>query len=407
MSVSDFIVFGAPRIEQSEIDEVVRCLESGWIGTGPRVAQFESEFASYKGVPYAAAVSSCTAAMHLSVSAANVSAGDEVITTPMTFCATVNAIIHAGATPVLADIDPRTMNIDPMQIEARITPRTKALLPVHFAGRACNMDALVDIAARHGLKVIEDCAHAIETEYHGRRAGTFGDFGCFSFYATKNVTTGEGGMVLTRSEEDLARIKMLALHGMSKDAWKRFSDEGYKHYYVVETGFKYNMMDLQAALGIHQLRRVESNWQRREQIWKTYNEAFADLPLDLPAEPDPETRHAYHLYTILIDEARTGIRRDAFLDAMTAGGVGVGVHYLSIPEHPVYREKFAWQPEDYPNAMRIGRQTVSLPLSAKLTDAEVARVIEAVHAALEQRAKGKGQSEKRQAERAKLFALQT
>jgi dTDP-4-amino-4,6-dideoxygalactose transaminase len=405
MSFSDFIVFGAPRIEQSEIEEVVRCLESGWIGTGPRVAQFESEFASYKGVTSAAAVSSCTAAMHLSVLAANLSAGDEVITTPMTFCATVNAIIHAGATPVLADIDPRTMNIDLMQIEARITPRTKALLPVHFAGRPCNMDALADITARHGLKVIEDCAHAIETEYHGRRAGTFGDFGCFSFYATKNVTTGEGGMVLTRSEEDLARIKMLALHGMSKDAWKRFSDEGYKHYYVVETGFKYNMMDLQAALGIHQLRRVESNWQRREQIWKTYNEAFADLPLDLPAEPDPETRHAYHLYTILLDEARTGISRDAFLEAMTAGGVGVGVHYLSIPEHPVYQEKFAWQPEDYPKAMRIGRQTVSLPLSAKLTDAEGARVIEAVHAAL--RAKSKRSSAKSREEEARLLALST
>jgi dTDP-4-amino-4,6-dideoxygalactose transaminase len=382
MPASDFIVFGAPSIEQSEIDEVVRCLESGWIGTGPRVAQFEREFAGYKGVASAAAVNSCTAAMHLSVLAANLGEGDEVITTPMTFCATVNAVIHAGATPVLADIDPRTMNIDPAQIEARITPRTKALLPVHFAGRPCDMDALADIAEHHGLKIIEDCAHAIETEYHGRKAGTFGDFGCFSFYATKNVTTGEGGMVLTRSEEDLARIKTLALHGMSKDAWKRFSDEGYKHYFVVETGFKHNMMDLQAALGIHQLRRVESNWQRREQIWRLCNEAFADLPIDLPAEPHPETRHGYHLYTILIDEARAGMSRDAFLDAMTARGVGVGVHYLSIPEHPVYQEKFGWRPEDYPNAMRIGRQTISLPLSPKLTGAEVTRVVEAVHAAL-------------------------
>ncbi len=380
MPASDFIVFGAPRIEQSEIDEVVRCLESGWIGTGPRVAQFEREFAAYKGVAAAAAVSSCTAAMHLSVLAAGLGEGDEVITTPLTFCATVNAIIHAGATPVLADIDPRTMNIDPAQVEARITPRTKALLPVHFAGRPCNMDGLAEVAARHGLIMIEDCAHAIETEYRGRKAGTFGDFGCFSFYATKNVTTGEGGMVLTRNEEDLARIRMLALHGMSKDAWKRFSDEGYKHYFVVDTGFKYNMMDLQAALGIHQLRRVESNWQRRKQIWETYNMALSDLALELPAEPEPDTRHAYHLYTILIDEDRVGISRDAFLEAMTACGIGVGVHYLSIPEHPVYQEKFGWQPQAYPNAMRTGRQTVSLPLSAKLTDAEVARVIEAVQA---------------------------
>lgn len=378
MTKPDFIVFGAPQIEQSEIDEVVACLKSGWIGTGPRVAQFENEFGSYKGVASAAAVSSCTAAMHLSVLAAGIGEGDEVITTPLTFCATVNAIIHAGATPVLADVDPRTMNIDPAEIEARITPRTKALLPVHFAGRPCDMNAISEIAKRHDLQVIEDCAHAIETEYRGRKAGTFGDFGCFSFYATKNVSTGEGGMVLTRREEDLARIKMLALHGMSKDAWKRFSDEGYRHYYVVETGFKYNMMDLQAALGIHQLRRVESNWRRRAQIWDIYNTAFSDLPIELPAAPEADTRHAYHLYPILIDEVRAGISRDEFLEAMTRAGIGVGVHYLSIPEHPVYQGKFGWRPEDYPNATRIGRQTVSLPFSAKLTDSEVERVIEAV-----------------------------
>ena len=414
MPSKPFIVFGAPQIERDEIDEVVDCLESGWIGTGPRVARFEKEFSAYKSQPFAAGVSSCTAAMHLSVLAAGVGEGDEVITTPLTFCATVNAIVHAGATPVLADVDPLTMNIDPAQVEARITPKTKAILPVHFAGRAANMDALMEIAERHGLKIIEDCAHAIETEYRGRKAGTFGDFGCFSFYATKNVTTGEGGMVLTRNEEDLARIKMLALHGMSNDAWKRFSDEGYKHYFVVETGFKYNMMDLQAALGIHQLRRVESNWRRREEIWQQYNEAFAGLPVTLPAEPEPDTRHAYHLYTILIDEDRAGITRDGFLEAMTARNIGVGVHYLSVPEHPVYQEKFGWRPQDYPQAMRIGRQTVSLPLSAKLTDAEVARVIEAVRGTLrakgqERRAKSKEPNAKSEAQRAEpcpsLFAL--
>jgi dTDP-4-amino-4,6-dideoxygalactose transaminase len=327
--------------------------------------------------------------MHLSVLAAGLGEGDEVITTPLTFCATVNAIIHAGATPVLADIDPQTMNIDPAEIEARITPRTKAILPVHFAGRPCDMNSLSEIAARYGLKIIEDCAHAIETEYHGRKAGTFGDFGCFSFYATKNATTGEGGMVLARNEADLARIKMLALHGMSKDAWKRFSDEGYKHYLVIETGFKCNMMDLQAALGIHQLRRVELNWKRREEIWKQYNEAFANLPLTLPVDPEPNTRHAYHLYTVLIEETRAGISRDAFLEEMTNRNIGVGVHYMSIPEHPVYQQKFGWQPHDYPNAMRIGRQTVSLPLSAKLTDEEVSRVIEAVRATLSAKDKGR------------------
>ena len=253
-----FLVFGAPAIEDAEIQEIVATMKSGWLGTGPKVAQFESDFAAYKGARHAAAVNSCTAALHLSLLASGVGPGDEVITSALTFCATVNAIIHAGATPVLADVDPKTMNMDAEQVERRITSKTRALLPVHFAGRPCEMDALMEIAQRHDLKVIEDCAHAIETEYKGRKAGTFGDFGCFSFYVTKNVVTGEGGMVLARREEDIARVKVLGLHGMSKDAWKRFSDEGYKHYQVVECGFKYNMMDLQAAIGIHQLKRVET-----------------------------------------------------------------------------------------------------------------------------------------------------
>lgn len=373
-----FLVFGSPRIEQPEIDEVVACMESGWLGTGPKVAQFEQDFGAYKNVTYAAAVNSCTAALHLSLLAAGLQPGDEVITTPMTFCATVNAIIHAGATPVLADIDVATMNIDPEQIEKKITSMTRAILPVHFAGRPCNMDSLQDIAKRHKLKLIEDCAHAIETEYKGGKAGTFGDFGCFSFYVTKNIVTGEGGMVLARSEEDIARIKVLALHGMSKDAWKRFGDAGYKHYQVVECGFKYNMMDLQAAIGIHQLQQVERYWVRRQEIWHRYNEAFAALPVCVPANPEPDTRHAYHLYSILVDEVRTGISRDDFLNAMTAQKIGVGVHYLSIPEHPYYQEAFGWRPEDYPNAMKIGRQTVSLPISAKMTDGDVEDVVEAV-----------------------------
>jgi dTDP-4-amino-4,6-dideoxygalactose transaminase len=373
-----FLVFGAPAIGDEEIDEVVASMKSGWLGTGPKVARFEADFAGYKGVKYSAAVNSCTAAIHLSMLAAGLAPGDEVITTPMTFCATVNAIIHAGATPVLADIDPVTMNIDPGEAEKKITSKTRAILPVHFAGRSCNMDALCDIAKRHDLKIIEDCAHAIETEYKGRKAGTFGDFGCFSFYVTKNVVTGEGGMVVAKNEEDIARIKMLALHGMSRDAWKRFSDEGYKHYYVVECGYKYNMMDLQAAIGIHQLKRVDANWERRREVWDIYNKAFAELPLTVPAPIEKDTRHAYHLYTILLDEEKTGISRDEFLNAMTAHNIGVGVHYLSIPEHPFYQKTFGWKPEDYPNAMRIGRQTVSLPLSAKLTKEDVGDVIEAV-----------------------------
>ncbi len=377
-----FLIFGAPKIEDAEIDEVIDSMKSGWLGTGPKVAQFERDFAAYKGAKYAAALNSCTAALHLSILAAGLKPGDEVITTPMTFCATVNAVIHADAVPVLADIDLVTMNIDPHQIEKKITKKTRAILPVHFAGRPCDMDAIMDIAKRHDLKVIEDCAHAIETEYKGGKAGTFGDFGCFSFYVTKNIVTGEGGMVLTRREEDIARIKVLGLHGMSKDAWKRFSDEGYKHYQVVECGFKYNMMDIQAAIGIHQLKRIDQYWQRRQEVWKQYNEAFADLPIGLPAGPEPNTRHAYHLYTIMIDERKTNISRDAFLNAMTKENIGIGVHYLSIPEHPYYQQTFGWKPEDYPHAMGIGRRTVSLPISAKLTEKDVEDVIDTVHHAL-------------------------
>ena len=373
-----FLVFGSPLIEQEEIDEVVASMKTGWLGTGPKVARFEADFKAYKGALYAVAVNSCTAALHLAMLVAGVVPGDEVITTPMTFCATVNAIIHAGAIPVLADIDPISMNIDPAKVEAKITSKTKAIVPVHFAGRACDMDRLCKIARRHELKLIEDCAHAIETEYKGRKAGSFGNLGCFSFYVTKNVVTGEGGMILTDNEAYAARVKTLALHGMSADAWNRFSDEGYKHYLVTEAGFKYNMMDIQAAIGIHQLRRIERYWKRRKEIWQRYNEAFADLPVGLPADPEPGTRHAHHLYTLMIDKEKAGVSRDQFLCAMNEQNIGTGVHYLSIPEHPFYQKTFGWKPEDYPNAMRIGRQTVSLPLSAKLTDGDVEDVVLAV-----------------------------
>ncbi|HEY3282041.1 MAG TPA: DegT/DnrJ/EryC1/StrS family aminotransferase [Armatimonadota bacterium] len=377
-----FLVFGAPAIEEAEIQEVVASLRSGWLGTGPKVAQFEKDFRDYRSAKHAVAVNSCTAALHLSILAARLGPGDEVITTPLTFCATVNAIIHAGATPVLADVDPETMNLDPRAVEAKIGPRTRALLPVHFAGRPCDMDAFTALAGKHGLALIEDCAHAIESEYHGQACGTFGDFGCFSFYVTKNVVTGEGGMVLTNKEEHAGRIKVLALHGMSKDAWKRFSDEGYKHYQVVECGFKYNMMDLQAALGLHQLQRVEPYWQKRQKVWRRYDEAFASLPLGLPPAPEADTRHGLHLYTVMVDEAQTGVSRDGFLNAMTAQNIGVGVHYLSVPEHPYYQQTFGWRPEEFPNAMRLGRQTVSLPLSAKLTEEDVADVVAAVRRGL-------------------------
>ncbi|MFH1912879.1 MAG: DegT/DnrJ/EryC1/StrS family aminotransferase [Pseudomonadota bacterium] len=381
-SKEKFLIFGSPRIEQDEIDEVVASMEAGWLGTGPKVARFERDFSAYVGTPHAAACNSCTAALHLALVALGLKPGDEVITTPLTFCASVNAIIHAGCTPVLADIDPRTQNIDPARIREKITSRTRAILPVHFAGRSCDMDAIMAIAAEHSLKVVEDCAHAIETTWQGRHAGTFGDFGCFSFYVTKNVCTGEGGMVVAADENAIRHVKVLGLHGMSADAWKRFSDEGYKHYQVVEAGFKYNMMDIQAAIGIHQLKRVEDYFERRCEIWDMYRDALAHLPLTLPAPEEPGTRHARHLYTILVDAAACGVERDDFLVRITREGIGVGVHYMSIPEQPYYRERFGWTLDDTPHAVRIGRQTVSLPLSAKLTDGDVADVVEAVKRAL-------------------------
>ena len=383
-SPDKFIVFGAPSIGRDEIDEVVDSLESGWLGTGPKVRRFEQEFAAFRGVEpdRVAALNSCTAALHVSMLAAGIEPGDEVITTAMTFCATVNAIIHAGGVPVPVDIEAETLNIDPDRIEASITPRTRAIIPVHFAGRACDMDRIAAIATRHDLLVIEDCAHAIETEWRGNPVGTGSDFGCFSFYVTKNLTTGEGGMVIARSSDAIERIKVLSLHGMTKDAWHRFSDTGYKHYQVVDAGFKYNMMDLQAAIGIHQLRRIEQSWRRREQIWYMYQDALAHLPIRRPSNPDPDTRHGHHLYTIQIEQGECGIDRDTFIDRMSGLGIGVGVHYLGLASHPYYTERFGWRSGDYPVAAAHGLSTVSLPLSAGLADSEVDRIAGAVESAL-------------------------
>ena len=375
---SSYLVFGQPLIEQVEIDEVASSMRSAWLGTGPKVAEFEKRVAEYKGVKHAVAVNSCTAGLHLACLAMGLQPGDEVIVPAMTFCATVNAVVHAGATPVLADVDPDTFNIDPADVARKITPRTKAILPVHFAGRACDMDSLAALAGKFDLKIIEDCAHAIETEYHGQKTGAIGDCGVLSFYATKNVVTGEGGMVLTNDEAVAKRIKMLALHGMSQDAWKRFSDDGYKHYEVLEIGFKYNMMDLQAAIGMHQIERVQTYSERRRAIWDKYNSAFADLPVEIPAPIDNASRHALHLYTILIDEDEAGLTRDAFITALHKRNIGTGVHYRAISDHPVYQERFAWRPECYPVATAIGSATVSLPLSAKLTDDDVDDVISTV-----------------------------
>ncbi|MBI2962865.1 MAG: DegT/DnrJ/EryC1/StrS family aminotransferase [Deltaproteobacteria bacterium] len=373
-----FLVFGQPCIEPADVAAVADSLNARWLGTGPKVARFERAIAGYKGAAHAVAVNSCTAGLHLACVALGLRPGDEVVTTALTFCATVNAIIHSGATPVLADVDPLTMNVDPRRIEAAITPRTRAILVVHFAGRPCEMDEILEIARQHGLEVVEDCAHAIETEYRGRAAGTMGVIGVLSFYATKNLTTGEGGMVLTGSEAIAARVKQLSLHGLTADAWSRFSDAGYKHYFATELGFKYNMTDLQAAIGLAQLERLERYAERRRHLWARYCEALADTPLELPAPELPGTRHARHLFTVQVDAARCGLSRDEFLELLTAHHIGAGVHYLSIAEHPYYRRTFGWRPEAWPNARRIGQQTLSLPLSGCLGDEDADDVIQAV-----------------------------
>ncbi len=384
---NNFLIFGSPLIEQAEIDEVVASLRSGWLSTGPKVQKFEHMFKDYKKSTFAIALNSCTAGLHLSLLAIGIQPGDEVIVPAMTFASTANSIIHAGGVPVLADCERKSMNIDPTDVERKITAKTRAVVPVHFAGRPCNMDALMEIAGQHSLKVVEDCAHAIETEYNQKKAGTFGDLGCFSFYVTKNIVTGEGGMVITDNKDYADQIKILALHGMSRDAWKRFGDKGNRHYQIVYPGFKYNMMDLQAALGIHQLPRVEKYWNRRKQIWKRYNESFQDLPVFTPASVKPGTRHAYHLYTLLLDIDNLTITRDQFLEAMTGHNIGVGVHHIALHLHPYYQETFGYKRGDFPNAKWISDRTVSLPLSAKLTDNDVEDVIKAVNDIVEDKRK--------------------
>ncbi len=372
------------KIEEPEIREVVASLKSGWIGTGPKVKKFEEMFAAYKRTRFAMAVNSCTAALHLSMLAIDLKPGDEVIVPAMTFAATANAVIHAGGRPVFADCEKDSMNIDVEDIQRKITKRTKAIIPVHFAGRPCDMGAIMAIAKKHKLKVIEDCAHAIEAEYHGKKTGTFGDFGCFSFYVTKNIITGEGGMVVSENEKYAEKIKVLALHGMNQDAWRRFSDKGYKHYEIVYAGFKYNMMDLQAAIGIHQLKRIDTYWKRRKNIWEAYNKAFKELPVFIPKPPEPRTRHAYHLYTLLLDTDKLNITRDQFLEKMTTEEIGVGVHYIALHLHPYYQKTFGYRKGDFPNAEWVSERTVSLPLSAKLTHSDVRDVIAAARKILEQ-----------------------
>jgi dTDP-4-amino-4,6-dideoxygalactose transaminase len=377
-----FLVFGAPLIEDADIAEVVDSLRSGWLGTGPKVARFEELFRSYTGARHAVAVSSCTAALHLCLLACGVGPGDEVITTAMTFVATANAIVHTGATPVLVDCDRRTGLIDPDRVEAAVTSRTRAIVPVHLYGRPCAMDAIMDIAARNRLIVIEDAAHAIEARHGGRKVGTIGHMTAFSFYVTKNITTGEGGMVTTDSPALAEMIRRQALHGLSHDAWQRYTHDGDRHYTAETAGFKYNMTDMQAALGIHQLARIERCLARRQDIWHRYDDAFARLPVELPPPAEADTVHARHLYTLGVEPARGGPTRDVFVERLHRLNVGTGVHFVGVHRQSYYARRFGYKPGDFPNAAWISERTVSLPLSAALTDADVTDVIEAVTCAL-------------------------
>jgi len=371
------LVFGQPLIGEAEIQEVEDTLRSGWIGCGPRTKRFEADFAAYKSVDEALALNSGTSALFHALNAAGIGPGDEVITTALTFVATVNAIIHVGASPVIVDVDVRTQNIDPLKIAQAITPKTKAILPVHIAGLPCDMDAILKIADAHRLLVIEDAAHAIETEYKGRKAGTMGDFGCFSFYPTKNLTTGEGGMLLAKDNADLARARSRSAHGLSADAYKRYTSSTFAHYRATDVGYKNNMSDLQAALGIHQLARLDENWLIRRDHWMRYHDGLSDLGLVLPALPDADMRHAYHLFALRVTP-QFGETRDDFIKQMNAQGIGCGVHFLSIADHPYHEDLLGLSGADYQNANLISSQTVSIPLSAKLTVDDIDRVIAAV-----------------------------
>lgn len=377
----DFLVFGRPQIEEDEIREVVDTLRSGWIGFGPKCIRFEENFAAYTRAPYALSMNSATAALHLALIDAGVGPGDEVVTTPLTFCATANVIAHVGATPVFVDVDERTQNLDVARIEAAITARTKAIMPVHMCGWPCDMNAIQAIARRHDLMVIADAAHAAETWYDGRKVGSISDYTAFSFYATKNMTTAEGGMLTMLERRAHDRIKALRLHGLDKDAWKRYSPGGFLPYETTEPGWKYNMTDLQASLGLHQLARLEANLVVRQRLWARYDTAFADLDtVTIPQVSDGGgSRHGRHLYTIRLQFDRLGCDRMQFLQAMGAENIGTGVHFVPVHLHRWYREHLGTGRGDFPVAEAIGDTTVSLPLSASMSDDDADDVIAAVH----------------------------
>lgn len=375
-----YIVFGGPKYSREEILDVCDSMEKGWIGTGPKVKKFEKDFASYIGVEDCVAVNSCTAGLHLSLLEAGIKIGDEVITTAMTFCSTVNTIIHVGATPVLADINQFTWNITKESIENKITSRTKAIVVVHFAGRACEIVEIRKLADQHELVLIEDCAHAIETKIEGRHVGTFGDFAAFSFYSTKNISAGEGGVIISNGgRRSLENLRQRSLHGMDKDAYKRFAEDGNAEYDVTSVGFKYNMMDLQAAIALNQLKNVEPWHQRRSLVWKHYMNEFQELPILLPDEIYENEVHAFHLFQIILqpkDDPK--VYRMGFRDKLHQKGIGTGIHYKPIASFSIYKNLFNWNEKEWPSSKYFGERTLSVPLSPHLTDSEIERVISAV-----------------------------
>lgn len=376
---STFLPFSTPTIDDAEINEVVDSLRSGWITTGPKVKRFEEAFKAYVGAPYAVPLTSATAGLHLTLLALRISEGDEIITTPMTFASTVSMIILCGGTPVLADIEPGTLNIDVAKIREKVTPRTKAVIPVHFAGQACDMDPLFALAKEHGLTVIEDAAHAAGTEYKGHKIGSLDSISIFSFHPNKNITTGEGGMVCTADENLAEEISLMKFHGMSREAWKRFAASGTPNYDILLPGFKYNMMDIQAAIGIHQLPKLDGFIDKRKEIAEFYNRELADVvELALPAYAPYEQRHAWHLYTPLVRIEQLTIDRDRFMEELKKRNIGSGLHYKAIHHHAWYRENMGIADSDLPNASYASERILSLPLFPKMSMDDARDVVEAI-----------------------------
>lgn len=372
-----FLSFSLPLVGQEEIDEVVEALRSGWLTSGPRTRQFEQEFRDYCGAPAALALNSCTAGLHIALRTLNIGPGDEVITTPLTFAASVNVIEHVGATPVLVDVEPDTLNIDPQQIERAITPATKAIIAVHYAGHPVELDAIRSLADAHHLHLIEDAAHAVGAAFRGQLIGSGSNLTAFSFYATKNLTTGEGGM-LTGAGALLDRARVLSLHGMNREAWSRYAAGGKWAYDIVEPGYKYNMTDIQSALGLQQLRRFARMQARREQIVRQYNAALSRWPAFQTPVTRPHVTNAWHLYVLRLRPQELTIDRGQFIEEMTARNIGTSVHFIPIHMHSYYRDKYGYTPDSFPVAHQAFQQMLSLPLSPSMSHQDVSDVIEAV-----------------------------